>query len=60
MVRPAVMTAATDRAAATAQVLAEDGFNLGVLYRGERAPVVSPASTKTTLADIERQFAIGA
>ncbi len=59
MVRPAIMTAATDRATATAQVLAEDGFNLGVLYRGERAPVATPASTKITLADIERQFAIG-
>ncbi len=60
MVRPAAMPAAPDRAAATAQVLAEDGFNLGVLYRGDRAPVSVPVPTNASMSEIERQFEIGA
>ena len=59
-VRPAAMSAAPDRAAATAQVLAGDGFDLGVLFRGERAPVSMSVPPNISVKEIERQFAIGA
>lgn len=48
-----------DRAAATALALADDGFGLGVLYRGDRAPVAPAPVPQTTVADIEREFMIG-
>jgi hypothetical protein len=49
-----------DRAAATAAVLADDGFGLGVCFRGDRATVSSKGLSDgiTSLSDLERQFAI--
>jgi len=49
-----------DRSTAIAAILADDGFSLGILFRGERAP--APAATKTVMQiiDIEDQFSIGA
>jgi hypothetical protein len=48
----------TDPVAATAVVLADDGFSLGVLYRGDCPPAPTPAPT-ATLSAIEGQFALG-
>jgi 2-oxoglutarate ferredoxin oxidoreductase subunit beta len=47
-----------DRAAATAAVLADDGFSLGVIFRGERAALPKVAKPIATLEQIEQQFAI--
>ena len=60
MVRSSSLAIEQDRAAATALVLADDGFSLGVLFRGDRAPVAPPAKPQIEVADIEREFAIGA
>jgi len=49
----------TDRAAATAAALNDDGMGLGILFKGERAIAVGKAKPSTTLADIEKQFALG-
>ena len=48
-----------DRAAAVGEALTDDGFGLGVLYRGERAPVAAPLQPQVTVGDIEREFVLG-
>lgn len=52
-------TIENDRAAAVAAALAEDGFNSGILFKGERAPAPKMSPSKSSLAEIELQFAIG-
>jgi hypothetical protein len=51
--------AVSDRAAAVAAVLADDGFSLGIRFKGERAPIAQPAPPLTSLAQIESQFSVG-
>lgn len=51
-------TIENDRAAATAAVLADDGFSLGIFFKGDRATVSIAVKPATEVADIERQFAI--
>ena len=58
LVRPSSITVEKDRAAATALALGDDGFSLGVLYRGDRAPVAPPHEPSITVADIDREFAL--
>ncbi len=57
MVRPSSISVEQDRAAATALVLADDGFSLGVLYRGDRASIAPALHPETTMGDVEREFA---
>jgi len=52
------VTIENDRAAATAAVLADDGFNLGLLFRGDRAPAPTRSEPTMTCEEIERQFAV--
>jgi 2-oxoglutarate ferredoxin oxidoreductase subunit beta len=58
-VRAGAATVEADRAAATAAIMADDGLSLGVLFRGERAPVAANRAPTATLAEIEAQFALG-
>ena len=60
MVRPSTLSVEQDRAAATALVRGDDGYSLGVLYRGDRAPLAPALKPQIAVADIEREFAIGA
>jgi 2-oxoglutarate ferredoxin oxidoreductase subunit beta len=46
------------RAAAICTVLGDDGFRLGVAFKGARAAAAPPRAFITTLADIEKQFAV--
>ena len=57
-VRSGPSTIENDRSAAIAAVLADDGFSLGILFKGERAAVPKITSPSATVADIEGQFAI--
>jgi 2-oxoglutarate ferredoxin oxidoreductase subunit beta len=57
-VRHSALAAEPDRAAATALALSDDGFSLGVLFRGERAPAAPTAKPQIAVADIEREFAL--
>ena len=59
MVRQSALPPATDPVAATAMVLADDGFSLGVLYRGDCPPAPAAPTPTATLAAIEGQFALG-
>jgi len=51
--------ASSDRAAAIAAALADDGFDLGVLFRGAPAELPVAGEPTTTLGAIERRFAVG-
>lgn len=58
-VHRAPVDATDDAARAARRVMTDDGFNLGVLYRGNRPPYAPPVGkTITELADLEREFEI--
>jgi len=48
-----------DRAAAIAAVLTDDGFSLGLAFKGERAVVSEMHEPTITVNEIEGQFAVG-
>ena len=58
LVHPAGEGPFEDRARAAAALLSDDGFGLGLFFRGE--PLVTPArpAATTTLDEIERRFAL--
>lgn len=61
MVHPAPVDATNDPARAARRIMTDDGFNIGVLYRGDRAPFaahVAPdaGEEKSNLADLETEF----
>jgi len=49
----------SDRATAIARAFVDDGFNLGVLFRGERASAPAAAEPTSPLAAIEQHFLVG-
>ncbi len=49
-----------DRGPAAAAALSDDGFSLGVLFRGTGAPTEVPIQAKSSLAAIEQQFLVAA
>jgi 2-oxoglutarate ferredoxin oxidoreductase subunit beta len=57
LVRPAPVESTDDPARAARRLMTDDGFNLGVLYAGTRAPYRPLAEPTRTIADIERAFA---
>ena len=58
-VHRAPVDATDDAARAARRVMTDDGFNLGVLYRGNRPPYAPPiGKTVTDLAELEREFEI--
>lgn len=59
LVRPAVVDATDDAARAARRLMSDDGLNLGVLYRGNRAPYHAPArAARASVADLEKEFAL--
>jgi hypothetical protein len=39
--------------------MTDDGFNIGVLYAGQRAPYAGmPAPARRTVPELEREFAL--
>jgi len=59
-VRPSTQSIEQDRATATARALGDDGFSLGVLFRGDRALNPGHADPTRTVAEIEQEFLLGA
>jgi 2-oxoglutarate ferredoxin oxidoreductase subunit beta len=47
-----------DPARAARRIMTDDGFNLGVLYAGNRPAHDRPRATRTTLAELEQEFAL--
>jgi len=58
-VHRAPVDATDDAARAARRVMTDDGFNLGVLYRGNRPPYAPPIGKAVTdLSELEREFEI--
>jgi len=56
-VRPAPVAATNDAAQAARRLMTDDGFNIGVLYTGERAPFAPhKADTLAQPSDLDREF----
>ena len=59
MVRAAPVTPTHDPAQAARRILTDDGFNIGVLYKGGRPPYQPPiGKAKKSVADLEKGFAL--
>jgi len=59
VVRPAPVQPTDDPARAARRLLTDDGFNIGVLYSGNRAPYAPPIGKgRKTPADLEKGFAL--
>lgn len=56
MVHDAPVTATTDAAKAARRLMTDDGFNLGVLYKGDRAPHQPELKESASIADLEKAF----
>jgi len=58
-VRPSPVPPTNDGARAARRLMTDDGFNIGVLYQGDRPPYRPPiGQARRTLADIEEEFAL--
>jgi 2-oxoglutarate ferredoxin oxidoreductase subunit beta len=58
-VRPAPVAPTDDPARAARRIMTDDGFNVGVLYKGARKPYQPPIGTGTKRpADLEAEFTI--
>jgi 2-oxoglutarate ferredoxin oxidoreductase subunit beta len=56
-VHPASVAPTDDPARAARRLMTDDGFNIGVLYKGKRAPFALGASeAKQRVADLEKGF----
>ena len=59
MVHPATVEPTNDPARAARRIMTDDGFNIGVLYAGDRAPYPAGARpARNTVAEIEAEFAL--
>jgi len=59
LVRQAAVDPTDDAARAARRIMTDDGFNIGVLYAGDRAPYASgAAAARTELAALEEEFAL--
>ena len=58
-VRPAAVDPTDDAARAARRIMTDDGFNIGVLYAGNREPYpLGGAAARTELAALEEEFAL--
>jgi len=59
VVRPASVEPTADPVRATRRLMTDDGFNIGVLFKGDRQPYAPPmGKASRSAADLERGFAI--
>jgi 2-oxoglutarate ferredoxin oxidoreductase subunit beta len=59
VVHPASVQWTDDPARAARRVMTDDGFNVGVLYKGNRPPYQPPmGDARKRIADLEKEFAI--
>jgi 2-oxoglutarate/2-oxoacid ferredoxin oxidoreductase subunit beta len=58
-VHPAPVAATNDPAKAARRIMTDDGFNIGILYRGERRPYQLKAAAETReIGELEKDFAL--
>nr|MDP2190551.1 thiamine pyrophosphate-dependent enzyme [Rhodoferax sp.] len=59
LVRPAAVDATDDAALAARRLMTDDGFNIGVLYAGDRVPyTASVRQARCSVSDLESEFAL--
>jgi 2-oxoglutarate ferredoxin oxidoreductase subunit beta len=58
VVRPSPEAPATDAAEAAKRLMQDDGYNMGVLYKGDRRPYRPVTGSGKTVADLDAQFAL--
>jgi 2-oxoglutarate ferredoxin oxidoreductase subunit beta len=58
MVHPAAVAPTDDPARAARRIMTDDGFNIGVLYAGSRAPYKALTAPPADMAAIETEFAL--
>lgn len=59
VVHPAPVAPTDDAARAAKRIMTDDGFNIGVLYAGQRAPYSGmPGPARRTVPDLEAEFAL--
>jgi 2-oxoglutarate/2-oxoacid ferredoxin oxidoreductase subunit beta len=59
MVHPAAVDRTDDPARAARRIMTDDGFNIGVLYAGSRAPYPAGSSApRRTVDELEAEFAL--
>lgn len=57
LVRPAPVAATNDMGKAARQLMTDDGFNIGILFRGNRKPFQPAVATgNPDLSELERDF----
>jgi len=57
LVHPAPVGATDDPARAARRIMTDDGFNIGILYRGDRKPYQPPVDARAVdLAALEKEF----
>jgi len=54
----APVAATSDQGKAARRLMTDDGFNIGVLYRGSRRPYAPAGSATHAPADLEKEFAL--
>ena len=57
-VRPAPVAPTDDPARAARRLMTDDGFNLGVLYKGKRTPYTTEKRAALEVAELEREFTL--
>lgn len=57
-VRPSPVPWTTDRSQAARRLMTDDGFNIGVLFKGDRLPYQPKLAARMDAADLEREFAL--
>jgi 2-oxoglutarate ferredoxin oxidoreductase subunit beta len=57
-VRPAPVAPTDDPARAARRLMTDDGFNLGVLYKGKRSPYATEKRATQEVAELEREFTL--
>jgi len=57
-VRPAPVAPTDDPARAARRLMTDDGFNVGVLYKGTRTPYPTDKRTALEVAELEKEFAL--
>ena len=60
LMHPAPVAATNDSAKAARRIMTDDGFNIGILYRGDRRPYRPEFGRQTVehLSELEREFEI--
>ncbi|ROR32486.1 2-oxoacid:ferredoxin oxidoreductase subunit beta [Inmirania thermothiophila] len=58
VVRPAPVEPTSDPARAARRLMTDDGFNLGVLFKGDRRPFRPDTSARATVAELEQEFVV--